>query len=82
MSGEETLHRLRAIRPDVPVLLSSGYNQVEAIQRFAGQGLAGFVAKPFSPATLVAKIKSACAGPSDAAGHHVNPGPPPRLARR
>jgi PAS domain S-box-containing protein len=62
MSGEEALHRLRAIRPDVPVLLSSGYNQVEVIQRFTGQGLAGFVGKPFSPATLVAKIKSACAG--------------------
>ena len=61
MSGEETLHRLRAIRPDVPVLLSSGYNQIEVIQRFTGQGLAGFIGKPYSAATLVAKIKSACA---------------------
>ena len=61
MSGEETLHRLRAIRPDVPVLLSSGYDQVEVIQRFTGQGLAGFVSKPYSAATLAAKIKSACA---------------------
>src|SRR5262249_7505126 len=26
MSGEATLRRLRAIRPDVPVILSSGYN--------------------------------------------------------
>ncbi len=81
MSGEETLHRLRTIRPDIPVLLSSGYNQIEIIQRFTGQGLAGFIAKPFSPATLIAKITSACAGSSDTAGHHVNPGLPPRSAR-
>jgi two-component system cell cycle sensor histidine kinase/response regulator CckA len=80
-SGEETLHRLRAIRPDIPVLLSSGYNQVEVAQRFTGQGVAGFVSKPFSPAALVAKIKSACTGSSDTAGHNLNPGSPPRSAR-
>ncbi len=58
MSGEETLERLRAIRADVPVLLSSGYNQVEIIKRFAGRGLAGFIGKPYSSATLLEKIKS------------------------
>jgi PAS domain S-box-containing protein len=79
MTGEETLHRLRAIRPDIPVLLSSGYSQVEVVQRFTGQGLAGFISKPFSPATLVAKIRSACAGSLDAACQHADPGPPPRL---
>ncbi len=78
MSGEETLHHLRAIRPDVPVLLSSGYNQAEFIERFAVQGLAGFIGKPYSAATLVAKIRSAIAGPSDAAGQHADPAPPSR----
>jgi PAS domain S-box-containing protein len=61
MSGEETLRRLRAIRPDVPVLLSSGYNQIEVIRRFTGQVFAGFIGKPYSAATLVGKIKSVCA---------------------
>ncbi len=60
MSGEETFRRLRAIRADAPVLLSSGYNQIEVIKRFAGQGLAGFVGKPYSASTLVAKVKSVC----------------------
>jgi FixJ family two-component response regulator len=60
MSGEETFRRLHAIRADVPVLLSSGYNQIEVIKRFTGQGLAGFVGKPYSAATLVAKVKSVC----------------------
>jgi PAS domain S-box-containing protein len=63
MSGEETLRRLRAVRPDVPVLLSSGYNQIEVIKRFTGQGLAGFIAKPYSAATLAARVKSVCDPP-------------------
>jgi CheY-like chemotaxis protein len=62
MSGEETLQRLRVIRADVPILISSGYNEVEVIKRFLGQKLAGFVGKPYSAATLVGKIKSVCAG--------------------
>ena len=73
MSGEETLHRLRAIRPDLPVLLSSGYNEAEFIERFPGQGLAGFIGKPYSAATLVDRIRSAIAGPSNAAGQHADP---------
>ena len=64
MSGEETLGRLRAIRPDVPVLLSSGYNQIEVIKRFTGRGLAGFIGKPYSSATLIEKIKSISGRPA------------------
>jgi CheY-like chemotaxis protein len=58
MGGEETLGRLRARRPDVKVLLSSGYNEVEAIRRFSGKGLAGFIQKPYSAITLAEKVKS------------------------
>jgi PAS domain S-box-containing protein len=58
MSGEETLEKLRAVRPDVPVLLSSGYNQIEVIRRFTGRGPAGFVGKPYTAAELAAKVKS------------------------
>ena len=64
MSGEETLEKLRALRPDVPVLLSSGYNEVEVIQRFTGRGLAGFVGKPYTAAELAAKVKAVWPGES------------------
>jgi len=37
MSGEETFEKLRTMRPDLPVSMSSGYNQVEVIRRFAGR---------------------------------------------
>ncbi len=57
MNGEETFRVLRAINPAVLVLLSSGYNEVEATRRFVGQRLAGFLQKPFSAEMLLAKIE-------------------------
>jgi PAS domain S-box-containing protein len=56
MNGEETLQRLKAIDPNVKVILSSGYNEVEVIRRFTGAGLAGFIQKPYSAAALAQKI--------------------------
>jgi PAS domain S-box-containing protein len=40
MGGEEALGHMQSINPNVPVILSSGFNEVEAVQRFAGKGLA------------------------------------------
>jgi PAS domain S-box-containing protein len=57
MGGEETFRRLRAINPDVRVLLSSGYSQAEATRQFVGQGLAGFIQKPYDAGTLVRTIR-------------------------
>ena len=57
MSGEETFRELRAIKPDVRVILSSGYNEVEAVRRFTGKGLAGFLQKPYSAATLTQTVQ-------------------------
>jgi PAS domain S-box-containing protein len=59
MDGEECLRELQRIRPDVRVLLSSGYNERELIDRFLGKGLAGFIQKPFQLSYLSQKIKSA-----------------------
>lgn len=57
MSGEETLRNLKLINPQVPVILSSGFNEVEAIRRFTGKGLAGFIQKPYSMAELAKRVK-------------------------
>jgi CheY-like chemotaxis protein len=51
--GEEVLRQIKSIRPETKVLLSSGYNEVEVIQRFTGKGLAGFLQKPYTSAALV-----------------------------
>lgn len=59
ISGEETLRRLQAVKPDVRVVLSSGYHQSEAVRRFTGRGLAGFIQKPYTAAQLAERIKAA-----------------------
>jgi signal transduction histidine kinase len=68
IGGEEVLRRLKAIRPDVRVILSSGFNEVEVIERFNGAGLAGFLQKPYAAGTLAARLRSVLApgrnGPS------------------
>ncbi len=58
MNGEEVLRELKVIRPSVRVLLSSGFNEVEAVRRFTGKGLAGFLQKPYSSTALAQKVKS------------------------
>jgi signal transduction histidine kinase len=58
MSGEETLPELRKIRPDVKVLVSSGYSEDEAMAMFRGQQVSGFIQKPYTAVVLAEKIKS------------------------
>ncbi len=52
MSGAETFERLRAIRPDVPILLCSGYTRNEQISSLIDRGAAGFIQKPFDSRDL------------------------------
>jgi signal transduction histidine kinase/ActR/RegA family two-component response regulator len=59
--GEEVFRELRSLRPDVPVLLSSGYDEEEATRHFTAKGLAGFLQKPYSAAELAAKVQAAVA---------------------
>ena len=48
MDGEETFQAITELKPGTRVLLMSGFNEQEAIARFAGKGLAGFLQKPFT----------------------------------
>jgi two-component system cell cycle sensor histidine kinase/response regulator CckA len=59
MGGEQALRQLKLIRPDVRVILSSGYNEMEASRLFAGKGLVGFIQKPYTAAQLAEKIRAA-----------------------
>jgi signal transduction histidine kinase/CheY-like chemotaxis protein len=60
--GEEVLRQIKSIKPETKVVLSSGYNEVEVIQRFTGKGLAGFLQKPYTSAALVEKVNLALSG--------------------
>jgi DNA-binding NtrC family response regulator len=53
MDGKAALHAIRALNPEVKVVLSSGYSEHDAIQHFPGEeSLAGFLPKPYRLAQL------------------------------
>ncbi len=57
LDGKGCFRELRRINRNVRVILSSGYNEEDATHRFAGQGLTGFIQKPYAPEALRAKMK-------------------------
>ncbi len=56
LSGEETAKRLLALNPDCNILLSSGYNEAEALRLAAHVKICGFIQKPYTAATLAEKV--------------------------
>ncbi|MFH1567274.1 MAG: PAS domain S-box protein [Gemmatimonadota bacterium] len=48
MDGAEAFGELRRLDPEVRVVLTSGYSEEDVAGRFAGQGLAGVLQKPYS----------------------------------
>ena len=59
MNGDEALKEIHAIRSDIPVILSSGFSETEALHRFEHRGLAGFLQKPYTASVLARKVKQA-----------------------
>jgi two-component system cell cycle sensor histidine kinase/response regulator CckA len=60
MDSGTVYRQLRGLRPDLPVVLMSGYNREDALEKSAGMDLAGFLHKPFTPDTLRTALSSAC----------------------
>ena len=58
MGGETALREIREISAAVPVIVCSGYNEVEVIRRFTTQKVAAFLQKPYSAVQLVEKIQA------------------------
>ena len=58
MDGEETFRRLRAINPNVVVLLSTGFfaEAQGRVDRMLAAGLSGFIRKPHRPDELLAHV--------------------------
>jgi len=67
MSGEETCRALRSVRDDIRVLVSSGYSEAEAAQRFDGDAVDGFLQKPYLTNDLVAHVRKIIGAPVAAA---------------
>ena len=56
-SSEEVFDEIRRLRPDVPIVLVSGYSQESVRDQFAGRDLAGFLHKPFLSSGLLLKVR-------------------------
>jgi CheY-like chemotaxis protein len=69
LSGPDVFARLREIRPDLPVVLMSGYHEDELAPDI-GAGISGFIQKPFTPTDLAVRMRAALEPES------VTPGPP------
>lgn len=59
MDGEQCFRELKALNPAVRVIMSSGYSEMDVVQRFAGKGLAGFIQKPYRFSELKHVLKEA-----------------------
>lgn len=68
MDGEETFHRLRALQPDLRVMLCTGYVQQERLNHMLEAGLCGFVQKPLGPREYLENVRAVLARPPVALG--------------
>jgi CheY-like chemotaxis protein len=58
MDGDAVFDELRALNPDVNVVLSSGFAEQQKISAMLAQGLRGFIPKPYSGEKLLAQVRS------------------------
>jgi CheY-like chemotaxis protein len=59
MDGRATFEKLRQVRADIPVIVSTGYNEQDALDRFRGARPSGFLQKPYRMSELVEAIREA-----------------------
>jgi PAS domain S-box-containing protein len=57
IGGEDAFDEIRRIRPDVRIMLISGYSEERAAWHFIDKGLDAFMHKPFEPSVLLEKIR-------------------------
>jgi PAS domain S-box-containing protein len=62
MDGETAFRELRRGGAEVPVILCSGFDETDALRRFADLGLAGFLQKPFRLGPMVAMVQKVLPG--------------------
>jgi PAS domain S-box-containing protein len=65
MDGATTLAVLRKVRPEIPVILMSGYNEQDAVSQFGSKDVAGFIQKPFQQEHLQAIVQRALGALAD-----------------
>jgi DNA-binding NarL/FixJ family response regulator len=62
INGQEVMEALRAIRPELPVIITSGYSEQDIMERFHQSPPTAFIQKPYRSRELVALIKKVLSG--------------------
>jgi len=57
MGGDSASPILHTLRPNVPLILSSGYSESYALERVGSGSVLAFLGKPYQPGALVAKLE-------------------------
>ncbi|MEM7112650.1 MAG: PAS domain S-box protein [Chloroflexota bacterium] len=57
MDGEQTHHALRQVNPNIPIILSSGYDERSAAKRLVDNVTTGFLQKPYRAPALIKAIR-------------------------
>jgi len=61
LDGEQTSRELRRMRPDLKVIIASGYNEQEVSQKFGGSEVAAFLQKPYKLKEMSRKLREVLA---------------------
>jgi DNA-binding NtrC family response regulator len=67
MDGAEAFRQMHRIAAGVPVILTSGLDEQDAVSEFTTTGLAGFIQKPYRMNALLKKVEAAIAAGAPAA---------------
>jgi YesN/AraC family two-component response regulator len=58
MDGHDVWKYIRRIRPDMKIVVSSGFDESEAMKHFAEEPELHFIQKPYTAAALASKMKA------------------------
>jgi CheY-like chemotaxis protein len=57
MTGGQAIPLIKEMCPGLPIILSSGFAEAEISRRYADVGIADFLQKPYTAATIAAKVR-------------------------
>ncbi len=62
MDGGQLFNELKKLNPELPIIVSSGYGDVEVVARIGSDNIAGLISKPYNPDQLREVLKSVVKG--------------------
>ena len=65
MMGDEVLRELKKLVPTIPVILTSGYSEGDALRRIERGQLAGFIKKPYRADVLLECVRAILGNPAE-----------------